>query len=36
MAKAMTVFKSTKPNPNEKHLKALLQAEIKGLERSIA
>ena len=36
MAKLITEYKSTKPNPDEEHLKALWQAEIKSLERSIA
>lgn len=36
MAKIMTVFKSTKPNPDEKHLKALWQAEVKNLKSSQA
>lgn len=36
MATIMTEWKSTKPNPDEKHLKALWQEEIKNLERSLA
>lgn len=36
MARLMTEFKSTKPNPDEKHLKALWQAEIKCLKSSLA
>ena len=36
MAKLMTEFKSTKPNPDEKHLKALWQAELKCLKSSLA
>lgn len=36
MATIMTEWKSTKPNPDEKHLKTLWQEEIKNLERSLA
>ena len=36
MAKLKKEFKSTKPNPDEEHLRALWQAESKDLERSLA
>jgi len=36
MAKLMTEFKSTKPNPDEKHLKALWQAELECFKNSLA
>lgn len=36
MAKLMTEWKSTKPNPDEEHLKARWQAETKSFERSLA
>ena len=36
MSRIITEFKSTKPNPDEEHLKTLWQAEIKNLEMSFA
>jgi len=36
MSIIITEFKSTKPNPDEEHLKTLWQAEIKNLEMSFA
>lgn len=36
MARIITEFKSTKPNPDEEHLKTLWQAEIRNLEMSFA